>query len=325
MASLSRNAYDTLKADAMFSFFRHAFLELGADIEGEQLGEFDNRPVAEYADTLVLDLFALNITNIESEAALILNVWMYVVHELYDVLRACKRNDQQSTSDMNVALDIAAALWIGTGQLQGDNDSGNMLYNLAEVAGVRFDQDRGETVANTLVIDALNALKLGINFGTCSNDANGYIEFRTIVRQTIGHMTVPLLQILIHHLMQEPSVERSNFIELYALSVAPRVEACNPTAYGDMLSMFVRSNFEANERNVALALLQSVYTCLEVTCSEVGTYRSGVDDTCTDGPQSPPIFAGYPTTFGNVVPVSVSFLCVHVWGLPALCVEKTVD
>ena len=307
LASLSRGAYDTLKADAMFSFFRHAFLELGTAVEGEQLGEFRDRPVAEYADTLVMDLFALDQRDIESEAILILNVWMYIVHQLYEVMRTCKRkrNDRQSEADMNAALDIAAALWIGTGQLQGDNNSGNMLYNLAEVAGARFNQDQGgETVANTLVINSLNALKLGVDFRTCSNDANGYIEFRTIIRQTIGHMTMPLVQILIHHLSQGPSLERSNFIELYALSVAPRVEACNSTAYGDMISMFVRSNFEASERTVALALLQSVYTCLEVTCLNVGTYQSGVDDTCTDGTQIPPSFAGYPTSFGNVVPVS---------------------
>ena len=310
MASLSRGAYDTLKADAMFSFFRHAFLELGTAVEGEQLGEFDGRPVAEYADTLVMDLLVLDQLNADSEAILVLNVWMYVVHQLYEILRACKRNDQQSVADMNAALDIAAALWIGVGQLQGDNDSGNMLYNLAEVAGARFDQDRGETEVNRLVIDALNALKLGINFGTCSNDTtNGYIEFHIIIRQTIGRMTIPLVQILIHHIMQEPTTERSIFIQLYALSVAPRVEACNPTAYRDMLTMFVRRNFDPSERTVALALLQSIYTCLEVTCSEVGTYGAGVEASCRDGMESPPIYASYSSSHEEVLPVSLSF-CV---------------
>ena len=287
----------------MYSFFRHAFLELGVNVEGEQLGEFDNRPVGEYADTLIMDLFKLNVTMIEAEAAIILNVWMRAVHELYEVLRACKRNDGNTEGDMHKSIDIVAALWIGTGQGYGDNESGNMLYNLAETAGVRFDQDRGETAANTIFMDELLALKLGNNFQTCKNDENGYEKLRPIVRKMIGQMTVPLIQTLIHHLMLEPSTDRSNYIELYALSIAPRVEACNPTAYGDMLELFVRSNFALSRRPQAFELLQGSYTCLEVTCAMVGSYRSGQVEACTES-RDPPMLAGYPSNFFAVTPVS---------------------
>lgn len=306
-ASLSKGAFDVLKGDALFNLFRHAFLEIGVDVEGEQLGEFDEQPVAEYANTLVIDLFKLNQTQIETEATLILNVWMYVAHQLYEVIRACKRNDATSTADMNRGLDIAAALWIGTGQERGDNGSGNMLYNLAENAGQRFDQDRGETEANTLFVDALDALRIGVNLGTCANsDEDGYVEFRTIVRKMFGYMTIPLLQNLIHHIAQEPSLLQKDFVELYTLAIAPRVEACNPSAYKEMLQLFVNQDFDVSVREDAIRLIHEVHPCFEVTCAQIGSYRSGEYAACSDEP-TVPVFAAYPATTSNATPVR--FVC----------------
>lgn len=298
-------SFELMKGDAMYSFFRHAFLELGNEIEGEQLGQFDDRPVAEYANTLVLDLLALNKTAAVAEASVVLNVWMYVCHQLYTILRACKANDATSTQKMQEALDIAAALWIGADQLQGDNDSGNLLYNIAEQAGEKFDQDQGEARTNQLILDEMNTLELGINIGTCSKDANGYLEFRAVIRRMIGHMTVPLVQNLIHHVQGEASTTQADFIELYALAIGARVEACVPTSYKEMLGLFVENNFETASRQRAITLLQGVYGCLEVSCASIGAYRSGAVAACSDNINPELVsFAGYPLSF-DATPVSI--------------------
>ena len=288
----------------MYNFFRHAFLELGEEVEGEELGSFDDRPVSEYANTLVLDLLALNKTAVVPEAVIVMNVWMYIVHQLYDVLRACAENDVTSVPKMEAALDAAAALWIGADQAMGDNDTGNLMYNLAENAGEKFDQDNGESRTNVLVLDEFNTLEMGIAVGTCANDANGYLEMRTVVRKMIGHMTVPLVQNLIHHIQREPSSTQSDFIELYALSIGPRVEACLPTTYTEMLSLFVENNFQSSSRNKGLELLQGIYDCLEMTCASVGAYRSGAVPVCSDEIEVELVsFGGYPLTF-DATPVS---------------------
>jgi hypothetical protein len=291
-----------MKEDAMYSLFRHAFLELGSEVEGEDLGLFDQKPVAEYANTVVGDLFALNITHIETEAAIVLNVWMWCVHELYNVLRACERNDANSQDDMNAALDIAVALWIGADQPLGDNERGNLLYNLAENAGARFDQGSAETLINTAIVEKFKAIQLGIGQGTCSG-AGGYIEFRNIVRQVFGLMTVPLVQILIYHIMEPPIRGKSDFIELYALALAPRVEVCNPVAYKKMLDMFVKGDFTESSRVEAIALIQSTYPCLGITCAEVGEYQSGLVAECADDTTKNTFLAGYPAA-SNVDQVS---------------------
>jgi hypothetical protein len=302
LASLSLESFDEMKEDAMYSFFRHAYLVLGSQVEGEDLGLFDERPVAEYGNTVVRDLFALNITHIETEAAIILNVWMWCVHELYNVLRACERNDATSKDDMNAALDIAAALWIGAEQPLGDNERGNLLYNLAEIAGARFDQGSAETLVNTAIIEKFKAIQLGIGQGTCSG-AGGYIEFRNIVRQVFGLMTVPLVQILIYHIMEPPIRGKSDFIELYTLALAPRLEVCNPIAYEEMLNMFVKGNFAESRKLEAIALIQSTYPCLDITCAEVGEYQSGLVAECADDSTKYTIMAGYPAS-SNVDQVS---------------------
>ena len=293
--------------DALYNLFRHTFFIIGRDIEHETPGNFDQKPIQEYANTLVNDLFTLNVTHIETEAALIHNVWMQIVHSLYDVLRGCKTNDADS---MNAALDIAAALWVGADQPYAVSDSGNLLYNLAQIAGQRFNQANGETLANTKVLDAMNEIQGKISDGTCASGEQGYMDMRYTVNQLIGSMTIPLVQILIHHIQQQPAHGGADFIELYALSILPRVDACNPAAYSTLLSMLVRNPLQADGKEEAIGTLQSVFGCLGITCEDIGSYQSGEVPLCSDDVQQPEGLAGYYPT-SDVHPVSAHDLCVE--------------
>ena len=300
MGGLSLNSYPQMAQDSLYNIFRHTFFLIGRDIEGETAGNFDQKPVQEYANTLVNDLFALNVAHIETEAAIILNVWMAIVHELENIKRACKT---QNTDAMNGSIDIAAALWIGADQPEGASDAGNMLYNLAEVGGERFNQANGEALANTKVLDAMNDIQQKIASGTCANGDQGYIEMRSTINQLVGHMTIPLVQILIHHVQQQPADGGANFIELYALSFLPRVEACDPTAYKKLFTMMVRNTLKEADKAEAIGTLQSIYDCIGVTCEDIGSYESGEVPACADDEVQPEGLAGYsPST--DVHPVS---------------------
>jgi hypothetical protein len=287
-----------MKNDPIYNFFRHGFLQIGTKFEGEDEGLFDEHPVNEYASTLVTDLFEVGNLEAATEAVVVMNVWMYCVHQIYEVSRACKRSDANSKTDMQDALDIAAALWIGVDQGSGEEESGNMLYNIAEKAGGHFGQDSGETRVNIEVISAFDAYQLAIDIDDCGGNSNAYVEFRTLARKLIGYMTIPLMQTLIRHIMESVSVDNSDFIELYALSMGARVEACVPTAYSDMLDKFVANKFNEAEQAASIELLQSVYSCLEMDCSQVGSYQSGVVPACEDDVNPENLkFAGYPLTF----------------------------
>ena len=79
-----------MSENPMFNIFRHAFLVLGEYTEGESEGTFDAKPISQYADTVVNDLFALQVDGIETDAALVMNVWMACVAELFQVVEECK-------------------------------------------------------------------------------------------------------------------------------------------------------------------------------------------------------------------------------------------
>lgn len=283
----------------MFSFFRFSFAGLG-NLEGEEEGKFDGEPVAHYAHAIVMDLFAFGGEGVV-EAIVAHNVWMYAVHELYEALRACKRDDQTSLDDALAALDIAYALWVGSDQVHGANEVGHMLYNLAEVAGRPFDQDRGEAVVNARFTDALNNLQKRALEGSCTSEA-GYVEFRTMVRKTIGIMTIPLVQMLIHHMMRDKSASRAHAVGLYSLSVAPRVEVCDPSAYKDIVQLMALNEFDSSTRSQAISAVQKSYSCLQVSCSDIGSYRDGQVPDCQDQ-NDPPNMVGYQATSAGV-PVS---------------------
>lgn len=262
----------------MYNIFRHAFLEFGQFNEGETEGDFDGAPIEQYADTIVNDLLTLGIKNIETEAALVLNVWMVCVHELFQVLEECKADDSAKGI---AALDKFAALWIGDGQVEGSNDEGHMLYNLAETAGERFGQDNGETMVNMRIVERMGQLHTMLTSRKCTT-ADGHQDMRPIVKEMIGVMTIPLVQNLIHYAANLQDTGGSNFVELYALATIPRVAACDPAAYDKDLHLDVLRKLEPNQVHDAIESIQKSFDCFDITCAQVGSYLGGTIPQCQD-------------------------------------------
>jgi len=270
-------------------------MNLGANVEQETTGNFDDEPASQYANTIVNDLFALDVPGIETEAALILNVWMAVAHELWELLKACQRREV-----MTASLDRAAALWIGAEQVRGDIERGQLLYNLAQRAGELFNQNddsnENEVKANTFILDSFKQLQTEISDATCADGKEGYDDVHVIVSDIYAHMTVPLVQQLIHHIRKQTTAgngDERNFIELYALSIMPQVAYCDPEAHDAMVELFITGTLDPRDRETAIEVLQSVYSCMRISCDMVGSYKGGEVEQCSDVPTTPKKYAGY--------------------------------
>ena len=293
LAGLSLAADGVMEGDPLYNIYRNAFFDLGVENENDQPGYFDGHPVEEYANTLVFDLFELDSSRTETEAAIVLNVWMAAAHELHVVLQGCRSNN---VDNMNGALDRAAALWIGADQSRGDNIEGHLLYNLAEIAGELFGQDNGEALINTELLKEINSIQRNIQAGSCAQEG-GYVEMRDRIRRAISLMTVPLVQTMVHHIQNIQNEGSSDFVELYGLALLPRVAACDPAKYKTMLQWTVFNSLTVENKQNALDTLQSVYSCLDVTCADVGSYLNDAVPQCEDNVDLLPALAGYtPTT-----------------------------
>jgi len=91
LQGLSLTSEEEMKANPFYHMFRYAFWDLGYNKEGEDDGYFDGEVVEHYADTVVQDLFALDIPEIESDAALVMQVWMASVNGIFRPCRTARR------------------------------------------------------------------------------------------------------------------------------------------------------------------------------------------------------------------------------------------
>jgi hypothetical protein len=277
-----------MKDNPFYHMFRYTFWDLGYNKEGEDDGFFDGSPVEVYGDTIVQDLFSLDIPQIESDAALVMNVWMAAVNGIFEALAQCRA---QNPDGGIAALDRAVALWVGAGQEDGSNEKGHMLYNMAENAGERFDQDNGETTMNTNIIESFVELQTALlTGGSCDFTDNissaGYETIRKIVYRLTGIMTVPLVQNLIHHTMNVINTGGSDKVELFALGIIPRVATCDPHAYETQLKLDVLNDLKVGDEEKAIEAIQQSYSCLGLTCEDIGSYMGGVIPACSDDDES---------------------------------------
>jgi len=276
LASLSLKSKDIMMKDDWYNIFRYSFEYIGDKKENEAKGNFDDEPIEQYGNTIVMDLFDLNEEDIETEAALVMNVWMTVVHHLQEAEQKCKASTGGNSLDGETDLDVAAAYYVGWGQVEGDNDSGHLLYNLAENAGARFGKDEGETAANKNVLDLMNQIKTEIiTKGTCPND---HLKFRSLVRQIVSQMTVPLVQNLIHYM----SERKTDKLELYALALTPQISSCDTAGYDFLLDKLVLNTYDPSSFADVIERLQGLYSCLGITCADVGAYQTDEVAQCND-------------------------------------------
>uniref|UniRef100_A0A7S4AQH0 Uncharacterized protein n=1 Tax=Pseudo-nitzschia australis TaxID=44445 RepID=A0A7S4AQH0_9STRA len=232
-----------------------------------------------YGDALVEKAMASSNTEsaqIATEAALVLNIWMEIVHLMHETLRACK-NKQLRDDDGVFLMDAAVAYWIGDGQVAGDADNGHLLYALSERFGMSFSIDNAnQSRTNTNILRLFNEAKNEVSLpNACSESQMTYKRLRGIVNRLIPQMAVPLIQGLIFNLR---ATDRER-VKIYAHAFIPLVAGCRLSLY-ESLKEKLLSNQEYNVVDVEaiIDLIRQSYNCLGLECDDIGVHLSEETD-----------------------------------------------
>ena len=290
LKQLSTNAENQFGNSPYYNIYKAGFELLGTEEERDTTGLFDGESVEVYANTVVNDLFQLDVTHIEAEAALVMNVAMAFLGSLWKMLDACNVNDVEKAT---LALDEAAAYWVGAEQVKGDAQTGFFFYSAAQFVGAKFNQVEGdsEVFANEGVLGTLVSLQSQIYDGKCG-ETSGYSSLRREVKRLVGYLNRVLVQMLIYR-VQSITEEDTDFVELYSLSILPQIAACNPDVYYDLVDYTIEQNVTPETQSDVIRSLQSVYSCLHITCADIGAYEGSVVPQCNDLTTDYPSIAGY--------------------------------
>eukprot|EP00593_Proboscia_inermis_P010055 CAMPEP_0171325306 /NCGR_PEP_ID=MMETSP0816-20121228/116730_1 /TAXON_ID=420281 /ORGANISM="Proboscia inermis, Strain CCAP1064/1" /LENGTH=763 /DNA_ID=CAMNT_0011824461 /DNA_START=15 /DNA_END=2304 /DNA_ORIENTATION=- len=294
LAGFSKEAQAKMNQESTFNIFRYALQD--------SYGNYMDEPAGKYADTFVN--FAFSNTKpkaLAADAMVALNLWMYISHVLYDTVTKCEASTNSSpmgvfsssgalaqaideaaafgsvtgvfssSGALAQAIDEAAAFWIGDSQQTGNSRTGHLLYALTEKIGESFGQDtNGQVLVNTNILKLLNNAKSTVTFvNACGPRSNTHLVLRVIVDKIIIQMTIPLIQNLLYNL----KVYDAGRVKLYALSVVPLIAGCNPSSYSYLKAILIDGEYHARDFSDVVKALQSSYSCLGLSCSEIGTYN----------------------------------------------------
>jgi hypothetical protein len=276
LASLSLTAAATMSEVPIYNLYLYAYRELGIHHEDDSVGSFDGKPVEQYADTLVGDLLELRVERIQATATLVHHITMAYWSFLWKVLLSCG-----SSNDMHAALDAAVALYVGEGQVRNDSQGGYMLYSLAQFVGTQFGQatGTGEVQVNTQAMNLFVSLQQDIRNDVCATDA-GYRTMRTKVRSLMKLTNIVLIQLLIHYVQDVVTHGlSSDFVELVALAINPQVASCHTELYSNLTELTVSR--DVTDSAAVIQTVQQGYSCLQITCAQVGAYQDNVIPACT--------------------------------------------
>ncbi|CAM9887341.1 unnamed protein product [Ectocarpus sp. 8 AP-2014] len=230
------------------------------------------------------------------------NVWMYVTHELYDAVGDCEIGDLSANDGGPHAWDEGWAFYAGSleGTDAGGSGDGQMIYALAEKRCENFGTCSGDTDGSDATgVSAINSELLTLwEAGKANLLAGECTEASAVIDEIVPLMAVPLIQGLLRYTyLADPAIGTGGdkeAAELWAFSasILPWISACD-AAVGTK----VRDNTELGSASAPMAdgyaaikaELETVYSCMGITCAQVGGL---LDDTgayytdfepCTDG------------------------------------------
>jgi len=297
LKSLGTDALAYSANDPLYNFYVDGFRDVGETYEKDTYGIFDKSPAETYGHSIVTDILEIQnfADGLEVESILVTGLWMRVYHYLYDIFRGCGTG-KSNTSLMRENLDRAAALWIGQKQIYGSNTVGVMLYNLAERASVEFGQDKGEAAINSKFLSILEKIRLTIIDAKCSIVSETTDIGNEIMNQhlsdAVRQMNALLVQRLIHFMATDVDTK---FTKLYALSLVPQIRTCSTVEYKYFMEKVVfNTSYDQDSFETSIRHLQNMYSCLGVTCDDIGSYSGGRVPQCNESDIEPVLpLAGY--------------------------------
>jgi len=263
----SVDSASTMLSDPTYNIFLHGL--------ADQNVEFMGSPASLYADTFITSLLYSK-TAAASDAMVAVSIWMQVAHSLHLSYAACKDSFLSSDSrelkpikDPSLFVDEAAAYWIGDSQDTGSASEGHLLYALTEFISSKYEDipEGSQSSINTRVLGLFNKAKnhLAITQG-CTTSKDSHLSLREIVNELIPVMAVPLLRSLFYYI----SIEDSLMVKVYAVAVLPLFSACASSTYRELKSELIDHDIYEFEKAYLYSKIESMFSCIGVTCDEVG-------------------------------------------------------
>jgi hypothetical protein len=247
------------------------------DTNGMYLGQDAGR----YADTIVQQAMtegaAVN-SPIGAEAAVVLNLWMELVNELFETVNLCK-NRKIFEADGIRSMDEAAAYWIGDGQTIGNSVNGHLLYALAEQMGDFFstvDKATNQSVANVNILQLFYQAKIELSLtGACAADITAQ-RLRHIVNKIVTQMLIVNAQALIHFLR----VSDRPRVRIYAHAFVPFIVGCSPETFSYLRGKLIDYTYTEMEVDSIVQTIRSMFSCFNIECADVGVHASESNPPC---------------------------------------------
>ena len=238
-----------MKEDPLFNIYMYAMYE-------DEIFDIDRREDYIYAHNIVEGALSAGNLQLAGKAAVVLNVWMMIIHQLYTSVRTCKEG---STSTKYI--DTAVALWIGKGQSEGSFIDGYLLHSLTQQAAKRFGNAEGEASINSQMISAF--VQFQNQTLNCENDPNAYLDLRVQVKEMIRLMSVPLVQ----NIFFAVSINDTMEMKLYAEAVVPQLAGCDSASHARLKEMLI-TNSEGGGEEMNM-LLSHLMDCLQISCDDL--------------------------------------------------------
>mmetsp|Transcript_64 Transcript_64/g.114 ORF Transcript_64/g.114 Transcript_64/m.114 type:complete len:1370 (+) Transcript_64:91-4200(+) len=282
LAELSTKAGERMKNESTFTLYLYALGYSG----------FGHSTVSSYLAEEFKSTFA-------SEAAVVLNIWIYITHLLHNAAMDCRSPVTNVARNLfnnargERAIDEAASLWIGSEQEAGSSSKGWLMYQLTERMAAKFGtKEYSQARVNTEVLKLLRSAKSKFSlYGSCEQGSNTYRQVRVIADKLVVQMTIPLIQSLIYYM----SIDDKERIKIYAKAALPRIVGCNMALYQYLEEILVNGAYESKMFPSILQSLQSSYSCLGITCGDIGSFDRETSS-CTDADVYAPLASYVPTT-----------------------------
>ena len=246
--------------ELIFNLYKYAFKAFSQVTE-------DQWELDKYANEVVEAYFQLGVPEVSAEAVVILITWVYITHHLEDVVSKCKLAGENPTRtiDLNTPIDQAAAMWVGVRD-DGMSPNGYLMYSLAESARSKFNFSSVNRDILNLFTKVKNDYILN---DRCQTDPDGWLRLRLEKNRIISKMTIPLVQNLIIHMVNDDV----RYAQLYSFALNPLISGCSQNTFEFITDNVIKNQYDPVKGDSLVTAVQSMYSCLGISCREVGEYN----------------------------------------------------
>lgn len=225
------------------------------------------------------------------KGTVVLSVYMYTIGRLEESVVNCQIGCMTADCKLKAThnLDEAVAYYAGSLSMNNtDNTTGIFLYGLADnrahnfkTSGPSEDSDTGTASVNLQIIQHLNDMQSALAKG----DSASCAQATAIKKEVIRLMRIPLIQSVLGYayiranddLKDEDEIEKTEAKgAAYTAAVLPYVYNCNPKSAQTLYDqMRIGSDSSAVNYMLIRKALESSYSCLNISCVEVGGIWDG--------------------------------------------------